>query len=119
MMVNTNRCLNGASMLAVLWCATIVAAQAAEYPDRPVRVIVPSAPGGGTDTTMRIISPKLGEVLGQRIVLDNRPGQSGNIGVEIASRAAADGYTLTALIASNASNPAVMKTVPYNLERDF
>ena len=103
----------------VLTCALISAAPAAEYPEKPVRIIVPSAPGGGTDTTMRIISPKLGEVLGQRIVLDNRPGQSGNIGVEIASRAAPDGYTLAAMIASNASNPAVMKTVPYNLERDF
>jgi tripartite-type tricarboxylate transporter receptor subunit TctC len=68
---------------------------------------------------MRIISPKLGEVLGQRVLLDNRPGQSGNIGVEIASRAAPDGYTLAAMIASNASNPSVMKSVPYNLERDF
>ena len=94
-------------------------ALAADYPEKPVRVIVPSTPGGGTDTTMRIIAPKLGDVLGQRIVLDNRPGQSGNIGVEIASRAAPDGYTLAALIASNASNPAVMKSVPYNLERDF
>ena len=96
-----------------------VGALAAEYPEKPVRIIVPSAPGGGTDTTMRIISPKLGEVLGQRVVLDNRPGQSGNIGVEIASRAAPDGYTLAAMIASNASNPSVMKSVPYNLERDF
>ena len=110
----------GARILGIFAaCAAIPAALAAEYPDRPVRIIVPSAPGGGTDTTMRIISPRLGDVLGQRIVLDNRPGQSGNIGVEIASRAAPDGYTLTALIASNASNPAVMKTVPYNLERDF
>lgn len=102
-----------------LSCAAVPAGYSADYPEKPVRIIVPSAPGGGTDTTMRIISPKLGEVLGQRIVLDNRPGQSGNIGVEIASRAAPDGYTLTALIASNASNPAVMKSVPYNLERDF
>lgn len=100
-------------------CAAIPAALAADYPDKPVRIIVPSTPGGGTDTTMRIISPKLGEVLGQRIVLDNRPGQSGNIGVEIASRAAPDGYTLAAMIASNASNSAMMKSVPYNLERDF
>ncbi len=116
----TRLCRQGACILSIVAaCAAISAALAAEYPDRPVRIIVPSAPGGGTDTTMRIISPKLGEVLGQRIVLDNRPGQSGNIGVEIASRAAPDGYTLTALIASNASNPAVMKTVPYNLERDF
>jgi tripartite-type tricarboxylate transporter receptor subunit TctC len=112
--ISTLRCLAG-----IVSCAVISAALAAEYPDKPVRIIVPSAPGGGTDTTMRIISPKLGEVLGQRIILDNRPGQSGNIGVEIASRAAPDGYTITALIASNASNPAVMKSVPYNLERDF
>jgi tripartite-type tricarboxylate transporter receptor subunit TctC len=110
----------GACILGIVAaCAAIPAALAADYPEKPVRIIIPSAPGGGTDTTMRIISPKLGDVLGQRIVLDNRPGQSGNIGVEIASRAAPDGYTLTALIASNASNPAVMKTVPYNLERDF
>lgn len=105
--------------LAAAGCIAMSAGVAADYPDRPVRIIVPSAPGGGTDTTMRIISPKLGEMLGQRIVLENRPGQSGNIGVEAASRAAPDGYTLAAMIASNASNPAVMKSVPYNLERDF
>ncbi len=110
----------GARILGIVAaCAAVPAALAADYPEKPVRIIIPSTTGGGTDTTMRIISPKLGEVLGQRIVLDNRPGQSGNIGVEIASRAAPDGYTLTALIASNASNPAVMKSVPYNLERDF
>jgi tripartite-type tricarboxylate transporter receptor subunit TctC len=86
---------HGVCILGVVTaCAAISAAPAAEYPDRPVRIIVPSAPGGGTDTTMRIISPRLGDVLGQRILLDNRPGQSGNIGVEIASRAAPDGYTL-------------------------
>jgi len=117
--VNSNRQLIARLLASVLACAAAPGALAADYPDRPIRLIVPSAPGGGTDTTMRIISPKLGEVLGQRIILDNRPGQSGNIGVEIASRAAPDGYTLAAMIASNASNPAVMKTVPYNLERDF
>jgi tripartite-type tricarboxylate transporter receptor subunit TctC len=105
--------------IALLCTAVPFATFAAEYPEKPVRIIVPSAPGGGTDTTMRIISPKLGDVLGQRVVLDNRPGQSGNIGVEIASRAAPDGYTIAAMIASNASNPSVMKTVPYNLDRDF
>ncbi|HKU69492.1 MAG TPA: tripartite tricarboxylate transporter substrate binding protein [Burkholderiales bacterium] len=107
------------AVLVAAGCIATPGSFAADYPDRPIRIIVPSAPGGGTDTTMRIISPKLGEVLGQRIVLENRPGQSGNIGVEAASRAAPDGYTLAAMIASNASNPAVMKSVPYNLERDF
>jgi tripartite-type tricarboxylate transporter receptor subunit TctC len=117
--VTSNRHRIARILASVLACAAVPGALAADYPDRPIRVIVPSAPGGGTDTTMRIISPRLSEVLGQRIVLDNRPGQSGNIGVEIASRAAPDGYTLTAVIASNASNAAVMKSVPYNLERDF
>jgi tripartite-type tricarboxylate transporter receptor subunit TctC len=108
------------STVASAFLAVFASANAAaEYPEKPVRIIVPSAPGGGTDTTMRIIAPKLGDILGQRVVLDNRAGQSGNIGVEIASRAAPDGYTLAACIASNASNPAVMKHVPYNLERDF
>jgi tripartite-type tricarboxylate transporter receptor subunit TctC len=111
------RCLVHAAVVAAV--LMLPHALAGEYPEKPVRVIVPSTPGGGTDTTMRMLTPKLGEVLGQRIVLDNRPGQSGNIGVEIASRAAPDGYTLAACIASNASNPSVMKTVPYNLERDF
>jgi len=115
----SNRYLVARLLAGVLVCAAVPRAPAADYPDHPIRVIVPSTPGGGTDTTMRIISPKLGEVMGQRIILDNRPGQSGNIGVEIASRAAPDGYTLVVMIASNASNPAVMKTVPYNLERDF
>jgi tripartite-type tricarboxylate transporter receptor subunit TctC len=94
-------------------------ALAAAYPDKPVRMIVPSSPGGGTDTTMRIITPKLSEVLGQRVIIDNRPGQAGNIGLEVASRAAPDGYTLTAVIASNASNPALKKSLPFSLERDF
>jgi tripartite-type tricarboxylate transporter receptor subunit TctC len=89
------------------------------YPDRPIRLIVPSPPGGGTDASTRMITPKLGEVLGQHIVIDNRGGASGNLGAEMALRAAPDGYTLLATIASHTSNPSVMKNVPYDLERDF
>lgn len=92
---------------------------AADYPDRPIRLIVPSPPGGGTDTSTRAIVPKLSEILNQNIVVDNRPGASGNIGAEIASVAPADGYTLLAIIASHASNPAVMRKVTFSLARDF
>jgi len=99
--------------------ACAAAPAVAAYPDKPVRLVVPSSPGGGTDTTMRIITPKLGDILGQRIVIDNRPGQAGNIGLEVAARAPADGYTLAAMIASNTSNPALMKNIPFSLERDF
>lgn len=97
----------------------ISGALAADYPVRTVRLIVPSSPGGGTDTSTRIISPRLSEILGQQIIIDNRGGASGNLGAEIALRAPADGYTLLATLASHASNLSVMKNVPYDLERDF
>ena len=103
----------------VALCAVIPGVFAAGYPDRTVRVIVPSTPGGGTDTSTRIIAPKLSEILGQQIIIDNRGGASGNLGAEIALRAAPDGYTLLATLSSHASNPSVMKSVPYDLERDF
>ncbi len=106
-------------LATVVLSVAIPGALAASYPDRPVRLIVPSVPGGGTDTATRIITPKLSEILGQQIIVDNRGGASGNLGAEIALRAPPDGYTLLATLASHASNPSVMKSVPYDLERDF
>lgn len=106
-------------LVTTFLCGAIPGALAAGYPERAVRLIVPSTPGGGTDTSTRIIAPKLSEILGQQIVVDNRGGASGNLGAEIALRAPADGYTLLATLSSHASNPSVMKSVPYNLERDF
>jgi tripartite-type tricarboxylate transporter receptor subunit TctC len=103
--------------LAVLLLASTVSVAA--YPDKPVRIIVPSPTGGGTDTSTRIIAPKIGELLGQQMVIDNRGGASGNIGAEIAARAAPDGYTLLAVIASHTSNPAMMRKVAYDMARDF
>ena len=91
----------------------------AAYPDRPIRMIVPSTPGGGTDLAARMVAPKLAEFLGQQIVIDNRGGASGNIGAELGARAAADGYTLTAAVASLTSNATLMKKVPFDIERDF
>ena len=91
----------------------------ATYPEKPVRWVVPSVAGGGTDTATRIIAPKFGEAIGQQIVIENRGGASGNIGAEYVARAAPDGYTLLTCIASNASNLALMKKVPFDLVRDF
>src|SRR5687767_1635307 len=105
--------------LAVLMLAATGPAALAAYPDKPVRLIVPSVPGGGTDTTMRMIAPKLGELLGQQVVIDNRGGAAGNIGAEAVARAAPDGYTLLALIASHTINPHLMSKVPFDVERDF
>lgn len=94
-------------------------AHAAGYPDRPVRMLVPSAPGGGTDNVARIVSPKLAEILGQQIIVDNRAGAGGSIAAQLASKAPANGYTLLATFATHATNPGIMKDLPYDLERDF
>lgn len=110
------RAMNGTA--AALLCAVVTVAAAA-YPDRPIRLIIPSPPGGGTDMSTRAIVPKLSEILNQHIVVDNRGGASGNIGAEIAAQAPADGYTLLAIIASHTSNPAVMRKVSFDLARDF
>ncbi|MBM3372661.1 MAG: tripartite tricarboxylate transporter substrate binding protein, partial [Betaproteobacteria bacterium] len=80
--------------VAVLLSAPLQAWSAAGYPQRPVRLIVPYAPGGGSDTIARVIGQKLAERLGQPFVIDTRPGAASLIGTEIAARASGDGYTL-------------------------
>jgi tripartite-type tricarboxylate transporter receptor subunit TctC len=92
----------------------------AGYPNRPVRMIVPFAPGGASDFVARIISPRLSELLGQSIVIENKPGASGNIGMEAAARAPADGYTIyLGNIGTIAINPAVFPSLSVNPLRDF
>src|SRR5438552_12631800 len=92
----------------------------ANYPNRPVKMIVPFAPGGASDFVARIISPKLGEFLGQTIVIENRPGASGNIGMEAAAKAPADGYTIyLGNIGTIAINPAIFQSLPVNPQKDF
>lgn len=90
------------------------------WPARPVRFIVPSSPGGGTDLYARLLAQVLGESLKQQFVVENRPGASGNIGAEAAARSAPDGYTF--LLSANPAltiNPSLYKNLPYNAERDF
>ena len=90
------------------------------WPSRAVRLVVPSSPGGGTDTYARFLAQGLGEGLKQQFLVDNRPGGGGNIGAEIAARAAPDGYTY--LVSSSPAlvvNPSLFKNLPYNAERDF
>jgi tripartite-type tricarboxylate transporter receptor subunit TctC len=89
------------------------------YPNRPVRIVVPSSAGGGTDIVARIIAPELSKRLGQQVVIDNRPGAGTMIGIEVASKAAPDGYTLLMGLSTLAINSALYKKVPYDPARDF
>ena len=89
------------------------------WPEKPITVIVPFAPGGGTDIIGRLIAVRLTKALGRSVLIENRPGAGGNIGMGIASRAPADGYTLLMTSSAFFINPALYKTVPYDPERDF
>jgi tripartite-type tricarboxylate transporter receptor subunit TctC len=92
----------------------------AHWPGRPIRLIVPFPPGSSTDAAARLIAPKLGDALGQQVVIDNRAGASGNIGVELGARAAPDGYTLTLGTASTHAVAASVNTnLGYDPEKDF
>jgi tripartite-type tricarboxylate transporter receptor subunit TctC len=105
-------------LVACLLASALVHAQ--EYPTRPIRLIVPFAPGGASDFVARIIQPKMIELLGQQIVVDNRAGAAGNIGVEIAARSAPDGYTLfLGNVGTTAINPSVFLNFPIKPMRDL
>ena len=113
--------MNKATVIALVLALPAVPGSAQEaWPTRSVRLVVPSSPGGGTDLYARLLAQGLAEGLKQQFIVDNRPGASGNIGAEIAARAAPDGYTF--LISANPAlviNPSLYRNLPYNAERDF
>jgi len=110
------RCLVFSSVLLF----TITTTPAQEFPTKPIRFIVPTAPGGSPDILARIVGNKLGEQLKTQIVVDTRPGGSGIIGVEIAKGGAPDGYTLLLVTSTTfASLPVLKKKLPYDPDRDF
>lgn len=95
-------------------------AHAADYPAKPIRVLLPFAPGGVVDTSTRILTNKITETLGWQFVVDNRPGANGFIAVGITARASADGYTLLSAHTGEFSvNPVLFKSMPYDFDRDF
>jgi tripartite-type tricarboxylate transporter receptor subunit TctC len=91
----------------------------AQYPVKPLRLIVPYPPGGGTDTLARLLVQKLSEALGQQVVLDNRPGAGANIGVEVAAKSPPDGYTLLLATIANAISASLYSKLNYDLVKDF
>lgn len=95
-------------------------APAEDYPTRPIRFIVPSAAGGGPDTSSRMLAVELSAVLGQQVVVDNRPGASGVIGTDLIAKSNPDGYTLGAAnILTLALNRSLLKSLPYNIDKDL
>jgi tripartite-type tricarboxylate transporter receptor subunit TctC len=105
-------------ILLVLGLCAAMAAGAQEWPTKPVRFIVPYPPGGGTDVIARIVQSRLGEVLGQQVVIENRGGAGGALGTEQAAHAAPDGYTFLFTLSSHTINPVLYK-LNYDTERDF
>ena len=96
--------------LAAAVCNTGMAAEQAEaYPTKPIRIVAPFAPGGGTDLIARFTAQKITESLGQQTVVDNRPGAGGTLGAELGAKAPPDGYTFTLIAGSYAVNPSLFK----------
>lgn len=104
-----------AAIALMLTAMTVTAA----YPERPVRLVVPAAPGGAVDVVGRITGQKLAERIGQNVVIDNRPGANQIIGTEIVARSAPDGYTLLITAGAFTINPSLYRKLPYDALRDF
>jgi tripartite-type tricarboxylate transporter receptor subunit TctC len=116
MHISRRHLLSGAAAAA----AIPISAQAqTAYPTRPVRLVIPFGPGGGTDNLIRILEPHVSRALGQPLVIENRAGAGGIVGTEIVVRAEPDGYTLVALDSTFVINPGLFPTLPYDPARDF
>ena len=110
-----------AALCAACAVAPAFAAQSAstDYPTRPIRIIVPLAPGGGSDYTARFIGTRLAERVGQSVVVDNRPGASGILGTDLVAKANPDGYTLLLAYSTHAQSAQLFSKLPYDPIRDF
>jgi tripartite-type tricarboxylate transporter receptor subunit TctC len=107
-------------VVAALMAFGAAQASAQDYPTRPIRILVPYAPGGIADIAARIVGAKLTEAWGQQVAVENRPGGNGFIAMELTARAAPDGYTLVlCTVGDVAINPGLFKDMPYNVDRDF
>ena len=108
-----------ASLLTALFASSVLSATAAGYPEKPIRLLVPFAPGGGTDLLSRALQDKLERALGVPIIVDNRTGGGGTIGMTLAARAAPDGYTLMVTSAAFTFIPGLYKNLPFDAIKDF
>jgi len=111
------RTLGGLAAMTAAAAAPRVLAQ--EWPAKPIRVIVPYPPAGGTDVVFRVLSDPLAQELGQPIIVDNKGGAAGNLGTDLAAKAPADGYTFLFTLSSHTINPRLYDKLPFDVERDF
>ena len=110
----------GAAWIGAFTVFIVGTASAAEpYPDRPIRMVAPFAPGGGGDVYCRLLAKKFGELFAQQVVVDNRAGANGIIGSDIVAKAAPNGYTLLFNLSAHVTNAAIRKDLPYDIEKDF
>jgi tripartite-type tricarboxylate transporter receptor subunit TctC len=112
------RTMRAGVLLAALF-VTAGACAAEQYPDRPIRLVAPFAPGGGADVYGRILARKFSELFSQQVVVDNRSGANGIIGTDIVAKAAPNGYTLLFAISAHVTNAAIRKDLPYDIAKDF
>ena len=104
---------------ALFACTCALPAFAQDYPTKPIRMIVPYPPAGGTDIVARVVNEPLSSVLGQPIVIDNKGGAAGNLGTELAAKAPPDGYTILFTLSSHTINPKLYGKLPFDVEKDF
>ena len=107
------------ALFAALTALTTASAQAQNYPNRPIRVLVPFAAGGAVDTLARIVGQKLSENLGQPVIVENRPGAGGNLASDILAKSPPDGYTVLQTVNGIAISPSLYKTLPFDSQKDF
>src|SRR5687768_15422380 len=105
--------------VCLLTSAFCLGAAAQGYPAKPLRLLVPLAPGGGNDTTARLIGARLAESMGQPVIVENRPGAGSVVASELVSKAPADGYTLYLVSTSFTAAPALVKKLPFDPRGDF
>jgi tripartite-type tricarboxylate transporter receptor subunit TctC len=111
--------LRAGAAVIVAACVACTSVLAQQFPTKSIRMIVPFAPGGNTDIIARAFTQKMGETLGQQVIVDNRGGAGGTIGTEAAARATPDGYTLIMVSAAHTINPAMIKKLNYDSVKDF
>ena len=123
-MTNTRRAASRRCALLLLAAALLVQApahgQASDYPSKPIRMVVTFPPGGSTDAVIRLLAPRLDERLGQQVVIDNRPGAGGNIGLAALAKSEPDGYTIGVGAAGGlAANVSLYPKMPFDAQKDF